>query len=109
MSEREACAIKDVAQLAPFGMGERTVVDKSVRDTWEMDASSVRAVIHKTSCCTLLTRSCYTYQVKIRNLYWPGFLSGVVEEVCKALGVDVAASCPRCDLYKLLLYETGSQ
>ncbi|TCD68475.1 hypothetical protein EIP91_010650 [Steccherinum ochraceum] len=86
LSERDACAIKRVAKLAPFGMGERTVVDKSVRDTWEMDASLV----------------------KVRNSDWQEFLSRVIEDVCKALGVDVATSCPRCDLYKLLLYETGS-
>jgi hypothetical protein len=27
---------------APFGKGERTIVDRNVRDTWEMDASKVR-------------------------------------------------------------------
>ena len=33
----------------------------------------------------------------------------VVKEVCGTLGVNFAASQPRCELYKLLLYETGSQ
>jgi hypothetical protein len=39
---------EDVAQRliskctpAPFGKGERTIVDRDVRDTWEMDASKV--------------------------------------------------------------------
>ncbi|EKM48029.1 uncharacterized protein PHACADRAFT_214984 [Phanerochaete carnosa HHB-10118-sp] len=32
----------------------------------------------------------------------------VVNTVCSALGVDVNVSKPRCELYKLLLYETGS-
>lgn len=36
-------------------------------------------------------------------------MDGVVREVCAALGVNFDASKPRCDLYKLLLYETGSQ
>ncbi len=41
LNAREAEVIKSRAKQAPFGMGERTVVDTSVRDTWEMDASSV--------------------------------------------------------------------
>ena len=42
LSERDAQAIKSIAEQAPFGMGERTIVDKEVRDTWEIDASKVR-------------------------------------------------------------------
>lgn len=41
LSVREAVAVKANCQQAPFGMGERTVVDKTVRDTWEMNASEV--------------------------------------------------------------------
>ena len=41
MSERDVVAVKSVAVQAPFGKGERTVVDKSVRDTWEIDGASV--------------------------------------------------------------------
>lgn len=40
---------------------------------------------------------------------WVSFMDGVVREVCAALGVNFDASKPRCDLYKLLVYETGSQ
>lgn len=48
---RDAEAIKSRANQAPFGMGERTVVDKSVRDTWELDASQVAKTLnHKKSC-----------------------------------------------------------
>lgn len=42
LSARDADAIKSCGEQAPFGKGERTVVDKSVRDTWEMDAKKVR-------------------------------------------------------------------
>ena len=42
LSEREAKVIISGCKQAPFGKGERTVVDTSVRDTWEMDASQVR-------------------------------------------------------------------
>ncbi|KDQ12005.1 hypothetical protein BOTBODRAFT_57070 [Botryobasidium botryosum FD-172 SS1] len=71
---------------APFGMGERTVVDREVRDTWEMDASVVR----------------------FDNPAWSQFIKDVVKQICTALGVDVATSKPRAELYKMLLYETGS-
>ena len=33
---------KTCCTLAPFGKGTRTVVDRTVRDTWEVDASQVR-------------------------------------------------------------------
>ncbi|KAG8969697.1 hypothetical protein FRB90_010714, partial [Tulasnella sp. 427] len=67
-------------------MGERTLVDKEVRDTWEMPAA----------------------EVFFDNPNWNGFVSGVTNEVCARLGVNTAASQPRVELYKLLLYETGS-
>ncbi len=38
----DAEAVKSRCAQAPFGKGERTVVDKTVRDTWEIDASKVR-------------------------------------------------------------------
>lgn len=41
LSSRDAAAIRSSSQQAPFGKGERTVVDKSVRDTWEMDSKEV--------------------------------------------------------------------
>lgn len=42
LSIRDAAAIKACAEQAPFGMATRTVVDKSVRDTWEIDATKAR-------------------------------------------------------------------
>ena len=41
---RDAKAIISIAEQAPFGMGERTVVDTEVRDTWQLDGSQVRSV-----------------------------------------------------------------
>ncbi|KZT67691.1 hypothetical protein DAEQUDRAFT_672681 [Daedalea quercina L-15889] len=86
LSERDAEAVRSGCRQAPFGQGERTVVDPTVRDVWEMDAN----------------------QVQFRNPAWNGFLQGVVDNVCAELGVNVAVSKPRCEHYKLLLYETGS-
>ncbi len=42
LSLRDAAAIKAQSSQAPFGMADRTVVNKSVRDTWEIDAKQVR-------------------------------------------------------------------
>ena len=41
LSERDATAIKSASEQAPFGMADKTVVDKSVRDTWEIDGNKV--------------------------------------------------------------------
>lgn len=87
LSEPEAKRIISRCCQAPFGKGERTVVDTEVRDTWEMDAA----------------------QVHFGNPAWQGFMDRVVQEVCQGLGVNYSASRPRCELYKLLLYENGSQ
>ncbi|KAF7355229.1 Zn(2)-C6 fungal-type domain-containing protein [Mycena sanguinolenta] len=41
LSSREAKHVINCCVQAPFGQGERTLVDKTVRDTWEMDASQI--------------------------------------------------------------------
>jgi len=41
LNTREAAELKTHSKQAPFGQGERTLVDTAVRDTWEMDASEV--------------------------------------------------------------------
>lgn len=46
LSIRDAEAVKSRCTQAPFGKGERTLIDKTVRDTWQMDASEV----HMKSC-----------------------------------------------------------
>ncbi|KAG8916703.1 hypothetical protein FRC01_002912, partial [Tulasnella sp. 417] len=86
LSQREAMHIAANSKQAPFGMGERTIVDTNVRDTWEIDATDV----------------------SFDNPAWKSFIDRVVQEVCATLGVNFAASRPRCELYKLLLYEKGS-
>ncbi|KAJ6515990.1 hypothetical protein C8R45DRAFT_226413 [Mycena sanguinolenta] len=87
LSSREAKHVISCCVQAPFGQGERTLVDKTVRDTWEMDAS----------------------QLHFDNPAWKTFMNQVRQEVCLKLGLAVAqASTVRCEPYKLLLYETGS-
>ncbi|KAK1228339.1 hypothetical protein PQX77_008592 [Marasmius sp. AFHP31] len=86
LSERDAKLVIENSVQAPFGKGERTVVDTEVRDTWEIDAS----------------------KIQFQDPRWKTFMDRVVQEVCQALGVNIEASQPRHELYKLLIYETGS-
>lgn len=87
LTESEARRLITSCEQAPFGKGERTIVDKTVRDTWEMDSNRIR----------------------FENPQWDIWLqSVVVPSVCQQLGVDTAP-LPTAELYKLLVYETGSQ
>jgi hypothetical protein len=77
-----------VATQAPFGHGERTVIDKSVRDTWEIEARDI----------------------KFANPLWSSwFKTEVLPKVYAELGLAKYQEPPTCELYKLLLYEKGSQ
>ncbi|KAF8215560.1 hypothetical protein K438DRAFT_1455933, partial [Mycena galopus ATCC 62051] len=88
LNPRDADILRSHAKQAPFGHKDKSVVDTSVRNTWEVAADAV----------------------KFTNPEWNKFMAGtVVKEVVKALGVSYSpAIAPRCDLHKLLLYETGS-
>ena len=87
MTPGDVESIKSVAARAPFGKGEESIIDSTVRDTWEIDAS----------------------RVTLKNPGWVTFLNGVVDMVWKGLGVAPFTTRPKCELYKLLLYEKGSQ
>ena len=87
LSPRDMESIKGIASRAPFGHGEKSIIDSTVRDTWEIDSS----------------------RISLKNSSWTSFLGGVVDTVWKGLGVAPFTTRPRCELYKLLLYETGSQ
>lgn len=64
---RDADAIKAQCEQAPFGRGDDTVVDESVRKTWQLDASLFR--------CS--------------NPAWPAFLDTVLQEAVLKLGMCV--------------------
>lgn len=86
LSDRDAAAIKGVCHQSAFGKGPETVVDTSVRRTWELDAN----------------------QFMIRNPEWEGLLQNTVKSVVRSLdcacGPDNVVAIP----YKLLLYEEGA-
>ncbi|ROV99032.1 hypothetical protein VMCG_06678 [Cytospora schulzeri] len=76
--------IKAVSRPAPFGRGDDTVVDHSVRLTWEIHLDEIR----------------------ITNPAWPGFLDAIKHDAAHSLGLFPADI--RLEPHKLLLYEEGS-
>lgn len=76
--------IKAVSRPAPFGRGDDTVVDSSVRLTWELNRDEFRTT----------------------NPAWPGFLDTVKQDAAHSLGLFPADI--DIEPYKLLLYEKGS-
>jgi len=72
-----------VAERAPYGRGEETLVDTEVRRTWQIDADRVR----------------------IEGKHWARTLESIVARAAAGLGV---AGPVVADLYKLLVYDAGS-
>ena len=76
-------ALIDAAERAPYGKGAQTLVDRSVRDCWQIDASRLRVGGHA----------------------WPETFATILEAVATGIGCRAGALDAR--LYKLLVYPTG--
>ncbi|HSV45349.1 MAG TPA: 2OG-Fe(II) oxygenase [Ramlibacter sp.] len=76
-------ALTATAERAPYGRGEQTVADTSVRRVWQIDAARVR----------------------ISGKSWSQSLGRVLAETGRGLGCEDAAI--RAELYKLLIYDPG--
>jgi len=72
-----------VAQRAPYGRGEETLVDTAVRRTWQIGAD----------------------RVHIRGKHWERTLETILARVADGLGVSEPVAV---ELYKLLVYDRGS-
>ena len=83
LNQENATKLKAAARQAPHGRGMETIIDKSVRDTMQVDAD----------------------QVTLTNPVWSAGIKGLTRKVCTALGVN--PDLVRSELYKLLLYEEG--
>ena len=70
------------AEPAPYGKGEETILDASVRDCWQVASDKVR-----------LGKS------------WKKILNGIVRSAASGLGCPEKATS--AELYKLLIYEKG--
>ncbi|KAI9103108.1 hypothetical protein DFS34DRAFT_700850 [Phlyctochytrium arcticum] len=84
ITEGYARKLIDKARLAPFGKGAETVVDTSVRNTWELDTSEL--------ACT-------------NNQEWTEIVNAASIWVAKELGISGAV---RVEPYKMLIYEKGA-
>lgn len=82
LTPRDAELLKGVCTQAPFGRGDETVVDESVRKTWELHSSKFKLV----------------------NPAWPTTMTMISKDAQEALGMTTVSIEP----YKLLLYEEGS-
>ena len=83
LSDRDAEAIAALCKRSPFGKGDETVLDESVRKTWELEAS----------------------QIECRNPAWAAFEKTLANQAITDIGVQVPALAQP---YKLLLYEEGA-
>ncbi|MDE2379594.1 2OG-Fe(II) oxygenase [Bradyrhizobium sp.] len=72
-----------IAEAAPHGRGEETVVDREVRRTWQVDSAKVR----------------------IGGCHWEKTLAALVADTALGLGVSEPVAA---DFYKLLVYDAGS-
>ncbi|KAF5556307.1 hypothetical protein FPHYL_7993 [Fusarium phyllophilum] len=82
---KKAQAVKIIAQArqAPFGKGSDTIVDTSVRRTWELDPE----------------------QFTIGGEEWSNYLQELCELVAQKMGIKTPV---HAKLYKMLLYEKGA-
>lgn len=83
LSSRKAESLKKVA--APSGRGDNLV--PNARNYWEIDAD----------------------QIKIRNPVWGSFIANMTKMAWERLGNTPCATPFKCELHKLMLYETGSR
>ena len=86
LSERLAVELAGICHQAPFGKGRKTVVDTTVRKTWELNPSLF----------------------EIRNPAWQECVKTAVQSVGKELGIVGGMSSISAQLYKMLLYEKGA-
>lgn len=72
-----------VAEQAPYGRGQETLVDTQVRRTWQIDAG----------------------QLTLGGKHWQQEIDTIVQKCAAGLGVSGQVSA---ELYKLLVYDEGS-
>ena len=82
LKKDDAQIIKAVCRQAPFGHGDKTIVDTSIRNTWELDAS----------------------RFDLKNPEWAAFFDEILQNSAAGLCLGKVVASP----YKLLLYESGS-
>jgi len=72
-----------VSEQAPYGRGEETLVDTTVRRTWQINAD----------------------QMTLEGKFWTKTVNRILDEVRETLHIRAGIEA---ELYKLLIYDTGS-
>ncbi len=83
LSAADAKRLIAQAEQAPYGRGEKTILDTSVRRVWQLDPA----------------------KFVLANLEWDAHVAAIVEAVKQDFGI---AQKVKPELYKLLVYEKGS-
>lgn len=86
LSEEDARLCIHVGHQAPFGKKEATIIDRSVRRTWELDPSDF----------------------EIRSPKWADYLSVIIKQIAKDMDISQDNPGFHPELYKMLLYEEGA-
>jgi hypothetical protein len=84
LQEAQAKQMIAKARQAPYGKGSETIVDTSVRNTWELDPG----------------------QFQLTNQYWPMLIAQLCQAISREAGLDDAHV--HAELYKMLIYEKGA-
>ena len=84
LTKGDAFELSKASHQAPFGQGSKTIVDTSIRNTLELDATAI----------------------ELRNRAWHTYMQTILKTVASELGVSNDSI--RMELYKLLLYEEGA-
>ncbi|KAI3329455.1 hypothetical protein HD806DRAFT_287663 [Xylariaceae sp. AK1471] len=84
LSDEQAQQIISKARLAPCGKGSETIVDTTIRNTWELDSHNFKITA---------------------GAQWDEWLNSVLQHVANTLGITDPI---HAELYKMLLYEKGA-
>jgi hypothetical protein len=83
LNQTQAQQLIAKARQAPYGKGSQTLVDTSVRNTWELDPE----------------------QFTLTSPAWYGYFRQLCAKVALQMGIEATV---RADLYKMLIYEEGA-
>ncbi|KAF2870750.1 hypothetical protein BDV95DRAFT_607885 [Massariosphaeria phaeospora] len=86
LTEEDTQYIIHSGHQAPFGKGSETIIDRSVRQSWELDAR----------------------ELEINNPSWQKSLDAIAKNIAEKISVDPAQPGFHVELYKMLLYEKGA-
>eukprot|EP01040_Poterioochromonas_malhamensis_P023567 gene23567-28942_t len=88
ISKEDMLLLKAHAQQAPFGFGQQTLMDQTVRDAWQVDGRNVWSASEPSF-----------FQHTVQSM--------ILTSLKKHLGLDTYTMDVHATLYKMLLYEEG--